>query len=198
MSTPGDLGQQGEVGEGRAVGRRGLGRRRSPAEERRSRRGAPGRTAARRGTGGRPTAAASRSSSSKRRGIASVPSGSNSIAWFGRGRRKRRRSGSGGQDLGHRVGGGAAALRGRHLAAADVEELVGEVERRLAVEDLAGDRVRAVARAAGRGEVLAAGLDRHAEEAPLGGPLEVPGELGVRRRRARSGPTNPQPRAQVT
>ena len=83
-----------------------------------------------------------------------------------------------GQDLGHPVGRRAATLGGRHLAAADVEELVGEVEGRLAVEDLAGQGVRAVAAPAGGGEVLAAGLDRHPEEAPLGGPLQVPGQLG--------------------
>ena len=41
-------------------------------------------------------AAANRSNSSKRRGIASVPSGSNSITWFGRGRMNRNRSCSGG------------------------------------------------------------------------------------------------------
>ena len=39
------------------------------------------------------------------------------------------------------VGRGADALRRRHLPAADVQELVGHVERRLAFEDLAGDRV---------------------------------------------------------
>ena len=44
-------------------------------------------------------------------------------------------------DLGDRVRGRAAALRGRHLLAADVEELVRDVERRLALEHLAGDRV---------------------------------------------------------
>src|SRR6185503_399488 len=42
------------------------------------------------------TAAPSWSNSSNRRGIASVPSGSNSIAWFGRGRRNSSRSCSGG------------------------------------------------------------------------------------------------------
>ena len=81
-------------------------------------------------------------------------------------------------DLGDRVGGRAAALRGRHLLAADVEELVRDVERRLALEHLARDRVAPVARAAGRREVLAARLDGHAEERPLGRPLEVPGQLG--------------------
>ena len=50
-------------------------------------------------------------------------------------------------DLGDRVRRGAATLRGRHLLAADVEELVREVERRLALEHLAGDRVGAVPRA---------------------------------------------------
>ena len=44
-------------------------------------------------------------------------------------------------DLGDRVRRGAAALGGRHLLAADVEELVGHVDRRLALEHLAGDRV---------------------------------------------------------
>ncbi len=41
-------------------------------------------------------AAANLSDSSNSLGIASVPSGSNSIAWFGRGRRNRKRSCSGG------------------------------------------------------------------------------------------------------
>ena len=41
-------------------------------------------------------AAANLSNSSNSRGTASVPSGSNSIAWFGRGRRNRKRSCSGG------------------------------------------------------------------------------------------------------
>ena len=81
-------------------------------------------------------------------------------------------------DLGDLVGGSAAALGGRHLLAADVEELVREVERRLALEHLARDRVRTVARATGRGQVLAVRLDRDPEERPLGGPLEVPRELG--------------------
>ena len=80
-------------------------------------------------------------------------------------------------DLGDRVRGRATALGRRHLLAADVEELVGDVERRLALEHLARDRVRPVARAAGRGQVLAARLDRHAEQRPLGGPLEVPRQL---------------------
>ena len=50
-------------------------------------------------------------------------------------------------------------LRGAHLASADVEELVGHVGRRLALEDLPADGVAAVAAAALRGEVLAAALD---------------------------------------
>ena len=80
------------------------------------------------------------------------------------------------------VGGRAAALRRGHLAAADVQELVGDVDRRLAIEDLTGDGVGAIPRPAGRREVLAAGLDRDPEQAPLGRPLEVPGELGAARR----------------
>ena len=44
-------------------------------------------------------------------------------------------------DLGDRVGGRAATLRGRHLLAADVEELVRDVQRRFALEHLAGDRL---------------------------------------------------------
>ena len=47
----------------------------------------------------------------------------------------------------------------------------------------------AVARPAGRREVLAVGLDRDAEQAPLGRPLEVPGQLrGPAERRDPPGP----------
>jgi hypothetical protein len=91
-------------------------------------------------------------------------SGSNSMAWFGRGRRNRKRSCSGRDHLDDLVGRHAAALGGGHLAAADVQELVRDVERRLALEDLAGDRVGPVARAAGGRQVLAARLDGHPEE----------------------------------
>ena len=81
-------------------------------------------------------------------------------------------------DLDDLVGGGAAALGGRHLLAADVQELIGHVERWFTLEDLARDRVAPVARAAGRGQVLAVRFDGHAEERPLGGPLEIPRQLG--------------------
>ncbi len=81
-------------------------------------------------------------------------------------------------DLREPVGGGAPSLRGGHLPAADVEELVREVERRLAVEHLAADGVGAVPGAARGGQVLAVRLDRHPEQAPLRGPLEVPRQLG--------------------
>ena len=64
-----------------------------------------------------------------------------------------------GQQVGHLVGGGAAAARGAHLAAADIEELVGHVQGRFALEDLARDGVTAVPAAALRGEVLAAAFD---------------------------------------
>ena len=81
------------------------------------------------------------------------------------------------QDLGDRVRRGAQSLGRRHLPAADVEELVGHVARRLALEDLARDGIAPVAGAAARGEVLAARLDGHAEQRPLRRPLEVPGQL---------------------
>ena len=90
-------------------------------------------------------------------------------------------------DLDDRVRRGAASLGRRHLLAADVEELVGDVERRLAFEHFAGDRVRSIARTAGRREVLASRFDRDAEERPLSRPLEVPGEL--RRAAERADPT---------
>ena len=69
--------------------------------------------------------------------------------------------------------------------AADVEELVRHVEWRLALEHLAGDRVRPVARTAGSRQVLAARLDRHAQDPPLGGPFQVPAELGTPTERTR-------------
>ena len=92
-------------------------------------------------------------------------------------------------DLDDLVGGRAAPLGRRHLLAADVDELVRDVERRLALEHLAGDRVAPVARPAGRREVLAARLDRHAEQRPLGGPFEVPRQL--RRAAERRHPAGP-------
>ena len=91
-----DLDEQREVREGRPEG--------APPRPRRPR---PGRAASS-GTSPRSraaispltsrpaVAAANRSNSSNRRGTASVPSGSNSMAWFGRGRRNRKRSCSGG------------------------------------------------------------------------------------------------------
>ena len=135
--------------------------------------------------------------------MVSVPSGSNSMAWFGRGRRKSRRSCSGGRTSTIWWAAAPRPLRRRHLAPADVQELVGHVAGRLAVEDLAGDRVRPVARAARGCQVLAARLDRHAEERPLGGPLQVPWQLGgalERRdpsRRARSPPPTSRSRAGI-
>ena len=83
------------------------------------------------------------------------------------------------QQVGHLVGRRAAALRRAHLAPADVEELVGHVGRRLAIEDLAADGVAAVAAATLRGEVLAAALDGDVEVAPLGRPVHVEGQLGA-------------------
>ena len=66
------------------------------------------------------------------------------------------------EHLGHPVGARPAALARAHLPPADVQELVRDVEGRLAVEDLARDRVGAVAGAALRREVLPGGFDRHA------------------------------------
>ena len=54
------------------------------------------------------------------------------------------------QDLGNRVCGHTLALGRRHLLAADVQELVGDVSRRLHFEALAADRIGALARATGR------------------------------------------------
>ena len=143
-------------------------------------------------------ASAIRSNSSNSRGMASVPSGSNSIAWLRPRPQEEEAELLRRHDLGDRVGRGARGPSTSTSSAADVQELVRHVERRLALEDLAGDRVGPVARPAGRGEVLAAGLDRDPEEAPLGGPLEVPAQLGPARRTARPSRSWPQPRAQVT
>ncbi len=101
------------------------------------------------------------------------------------------------QQVGDLVRRGAGPLRRAHLLAADVQELVGHVERRLAVEHLAADGIAAVARPAGRGEVLAAALDGDVEQAPLGGPVHVEGQLGAAPKGA-TRPVLPQPVAQVT
>ena len=143
-------------------------------------------------------AAANLSNSSKRRGIASVPSGSNSIAWFGRGRRNRKRSCSGGMTSTISWAAAPRPLEVDIFLPPMLRNSYGDVERRLALEHLAGDRIAAVARAAGGREVLAAGLDGHAEQRPLGRPLEVPGQLRRPAERARSSPDAPQPCAHVT
>ena len=83
------------------------------------------------------------------------------------------------QHLGDVVRGGAPPLGGGHLAAADVQELVDHVQRRLALEHLPGDRLRAVARAALGAEILPVRLDGHAEQAPLRRPVDVEGQLGA-------------------
>ena len=90
-----DLLEQGEVAERRPIGGRlgghvGIGLDEAVGEDA----VVVGRRSPR--TSRPAVAAARRSNSSKRRGIASVPSGSNSMAVFGLGRRKRRRSCSGG------------------------------------------------------------------------------------------------------
>ena len=76
--------------------------------------------------------------------MASVPSGSNSMAWFGRGPDHQQAELLGRHHLGDLVRGGAPSLAAAHLPPADVQELVREVERRLAVKDLARDGVRSV------------------------------------------------------
>ncbi len=53
------------------------------------------------------------------------------------------------------------------------------VQRRLALEHLAGDRLRAVASAALGAEILPVRLDGHAEQAPLRRPVDVEGQLGA-------------------
>ncbi len=105
----------------------------------------------------------------------------------------------GGDHLGDGVGRGALTLRGGHLLATDVEELVRDVERRLALEHLAGDGVAPVARPAGRRQILAAGLDGHAEQRPLGRPFEVPRQLGRPAERAQPAgrPAALRPRHQI-
>ena len=107
------------------------------------------------------------------------PTGSKLIAWLGRWRRNRKRSSVGGSSAAISCAAAPSPSRRAHLAAADVEELVRDVERRLALEDAAADRIGAVARPAGRGEVLAAALDRGADEAPARGPVDVPDQLGA-------------------
>src|SRR4029078_12260372 len=62
-------------------------------------------------------------------------------------------------DRGDRVSSSSLSLRGRHLLAADVEELVRDVERWLALEDFAGDGIAAGARPASGREVLAPRFD---------------------------------------
>ncbi len=77
------------------------------------------------------------------------------------------------------MGGRARPLGRAHLLAADVQELVGHVERRLPVEDAPRNRVGAVAGSAGRGQVLAAALDGGADQAPARGPVNIPDQLGA-------------------
>ena len=93
-------------------------------------------------------------------------------------------------DLDDLVGGRAAPLGRRHLLAADVDELVRDVQRRLPLEDLAGDRVAPVARPAGGREVLAARLDRDAEAATTGRPIRGSTAASPRRRTAPPGPSS--------
>ncbi len=81
------------------------------------------------------------------------------------------------QQVGDAMRRGARPLGGGHLAPADVEELVQDVEWRLAMEDLARDGVAPVARPARGAQVLAAALHRDAEQAPLGRPIHVEGQL---------------------
>ena len=163
--------------EGGAERGRGLRRRPRPGRAASSGRSSRSPTGSSPLTSRPAVAAASRSNSSNRRGTASVPSGSNSIALSGRGPDEQEPRLLRRHDAADRVRGGPRPLRGRHLLAGDIQELVGEVERRLQLEHLAGDGVGAVPRPAGRREVLAVGLDRDAEQAPLRRPLEVPGEL---------------------
>ena len=54
-----------------------------------------------------------------------------------------------------------------------------DIQRRLALEHLARDRLRAVAGAALGAEILPVRLDGHAEQAPLRRPVHVEGQLGA-------------------
>src|SRR5258708_34828321 len=76
-------------------------------------------------------------------------------------------------------GGGHDTCGGEALTTANVEDLVHKAGGRLALQDLAVQLVRAVARAAGGQQILAALLVRHVEEVPHRAPLEVPGQLCV-------------------
>src|SRR5262249_47285619 len=73
--------------------------------------------------------------------------------------------------------GGADALGRAHLRAADQEEFIRDVERRHLPEHLLQAGPRDVARAALGRVILPRALDRHAEDAPLRHPLELPREL---------------------
>ena len=74
---------------------------------------------------------------------------------------------------------GADALRARHLLAAEREELMRKARRRLLLEHLAVDLIRALTRSTGGEQVLAALLIRDAEVIPLRAPLLVPQQLRV-------------------
>ena len=101
------------------------------------------------------------------------------------------------QQLRDGVCGRTRALGRAHLLAADVQELVGHVERRLALKHLARDRIAPVARATGRGEVLAAALHRDAERGPTSRPSRRSDELHPTRLGS-TRPVWPQPVAHVT
>src|SRR5438552_764094 len=69
--------------------------------------------------------------------------------------------------------------RSSRSSAAVRDELVREPERRLLLPDRAVDLVRAIARPAGREEVLPSLFVRHAKVVPHRAPLLVPKELGA-------------------
>ena len=171
------LDQQRQVAERRPEPGR-LGRRSASGSTRLAAGSGPDPAAARRAPAGRRPRR--RSGRTRRTAPGSCrPSGSNSMARCGLWRRNRKRSSSGGRSVRDLVRRGAGAPGGAHLAAADVEELVGHVERRLALEHLAADGIAAVARPAGRREVLAAALDGHARAGSTWRPSRRCTELGA-------------------
>ncbi len=160
---------------------------------------ARGRAAARRLTSRPALAAAIRSNSSKRRGWHRCRPGRTRVAWLGRGRRKSRRSCSGGSTSAISCAAGttspwSCSSSGRRCSGTRSRH----AQWRLALEDLASDGVRRGPASHRRWPGPCRTARWSPRTAPLRRPLHVPGQLGRTAERRHAGPTTPQPVAHVT